>query len=390
MHILYILRHNPWGIGGGCYACRCYLDAFTSAFDEAQFDVCVGAEYLPSEDVLGEYPNVHFVKVAQRPAWEKLLSPFTGLLHRFDDTARNLLRKGKYDMCVFDHNSIAGPLVNLCKELKVKTVVINHNCEAEYYRDNHAGFVHQHIFLPHVRSAEKRSYLGCDYNIFLTKEDIVLFERLYGKSPTKSIVLGSFDPKKKECASICKMKKEGRKDSTKLKLVISGTIGNVQNLDGINYFLDELLEHVPEDVEVIITGKNPPSELFKKVESINQQRGGTVRLIPNPSDIMGIVCDADIFLCPTRLGGGIKLRLMDGLRAGLPVIAHAVSARGYTDFIDQGMLWSFNNSTDFSNALQEVLERIRNGSLDRNDIQHFATQQFSFDRKVESIKTYIS
>ena len=24
MNILYILRHNPWGIGGGCYASRCY------------------------------------------------------------------------------------------------------------------------------------------------------------------------------------------------------------------------------------------------------------------------------------------------------------------------------------------------------------------------------
>ena len=37
MNILYILRHNPWGIGGGCYACRCYLDAFIAVFEDAHF-----------------------------------------------------------------------------------------------------------------------------------------------------------------------------------------------------------------------------------------------------------------------------------------------------------------------------------------------------------------
>ena len=52
MNILYILRHNPWGIGGGCYACRCYLDAFTTLFAEAQFDVCVCEEYINENDTL--------------------------------------------------------------------------------------------------------------------------------------------------------------------------------------------------------------------------------------------------------------------------------------------------------------------------------------------------
>ena len=388
--ILYILRHNPWGIGGGCYACRCYLDAFTTAFTDAQFDVCICAEYLPERDLKVDYPNVNFIGVPKRKGWEKALTPITGLLHRFDNIARALLKHNNYDLCIFDHNSIAGPLVTLCKTLGIKTVVINHNCEAEYYKDNYVGFVHQHVFLPHVRSAERKSYLGCDFNIFLTKEDYVLFEKLYGESQTKPIVLGCFEPKNKQDRNIANIQRNGRKNEYPLKMVISGTIGNVQNLDGINYFLDELLPHVPNEVIVVIAGKNPPSELFQRIESINEQRNGTIQLVPNPSDMMSIVSDCDIFVCPTRLGGGIKLRVMDGLKAGLPVIAHTVSARGYSDFIEKGMMWSFDNADGFAKAQQSVFKRIKDGRLSKTDIQEFAVQQFSFEKKVELIKKYIN
>ena len=400
MNILYILRHNPWGIGGGCYACRCYLDAFMEVFKGAHLDVCICEEYLNGHgnedglqftvDGLHGDDNVNYIGVKPRGIMAKALSPFTGLLHRFDGTARRMLKSKKYDYCIFDHNSIAGPLVGLCKKLGVRTIVINHNCEAEYYRDNYVGFLHQHVFLPHARSAERKSYSGCDFNIFLTMEDHVLFEKFYGESQTKPIVLGCFEPKSKQDRGITNIQRNERENEYPLKMVISGTIGNVQNLDGINYFLDELLPHVSNEVIVVIAGKNPPSELFRRIESINEQRNGTIQLIPNPSDMMSIVSDCDIFVCPTRLGGGIKLRVMDGLKAGLPVIAHTVSARGYSDFIEKGMMWSFDNADGFAKAQQSVFKRIKDGRLSKTDIQEFAVQQFSFEKKVELIKKYIN
>lgn len=383
MNILYILRHNPWGIGGGCYACRCYLDAFAEVFIGAHLDVCICEEYIND--------NGNYIGVKPRGTMEKVLSPLTGLLHRFDGTARRMLKSKKYDYCIFDHNSIAGPLVGLCKKLGVKTIVINHNCEAEYYRDNYS-WLHRMLFLRHVKSAEKLSYKGCDYNIFLTEEDKVLFEKLYGKSETKSIVTGCFEFKKKNDSNVNanESPNENNKEDGHLKLVISGTIGNVQNMDGILYFLDELLEYVPKEAEVIIAGKNPPEELKEQIVSINQQeRNAKVTLIPNPKDMMSIVRGCNLFVCPTRLGGGLKLRVMDGLRAGLPVIAHKVSARGYSEFAKQGYLWCFDNKQNFADALCDVIRKMDSKELNRKSIQDFANRQFSFEGKVEMIKNAI-
>ena len=140
----------------------------------------------------------------------------------------------------------------------------------------------------------------------------------------------------------------------RLKAVISGTIGNVQNLDGINYFLNELYPCVPKDMDVVIAGKNPPAELIERLK-----RFGNIELIANPKDMDAVLRDCDIFLCPTRLGGGMKLRVMDGLRNGLPVIAHKVSARGYGEFEKKGILIRFNTEEQFEQAIIQATTAIK-------------------------------
>lgn len=393
MNILYILRHNPWGIGGGCYACRCYLDAFMEVFKGAHIDVCICEEYLGNN--WNENGNVNFIGIKQRGKKEKLMSLLTGLMHRFDSTARKMLKSKKYDYCIFDHNSIAGPLAGLCKRLGVKTIVINHNCEAEYYRDNYS-FLMRLLFLHHVKCAERRSYIECDFNIFLTEEDKLLFEKRYGKSATKSLVTGCFETP----SDSPNRGKNGNEKShsssiiyhpSSIKIVISGTIGNVQNMDGINFFLKELVPCVPPNAEVIIAGKNPPVNLSEEIQALNMTgEFARVTLISNPDDMMSIVNGCDIFLCPTRLGGGLKLRVMDGLRAGLPVIAHQVSARGYSDFKKVGVLWVFESKDEFQKALTEVLGKLTNKTIKKEDIQRFAKKQFSFDEKVMMLRSILS
>ena len=245
---------------------------------------------------------------------------------------------------------------------------------------------HRMLFLHHVKRAEKQSYLGCDYNVFLTEEDRVLFAKLYGESKTQSIVTGCFEFKRNNNSND-NINLNGKE---RLRLVISGTIGNVQNMDGIRYFLDELLGYVPKGAEVVIAGKNPPDSLHSEIERLNQtSKYAQLTLIPNPADIKSIVNGCDIFLCPTRLGGGLKLRVMDGLRAGLPVIAHKVSARGYSEFSKQRYLWSFDSKESFSNALCDIIRTINNNQLNRKSIKDFSKEQFSFENKVEMLKTAI-
>lgn len=167
-------------------------------------------------------------------------------------------------------------------------------------------------------------------------------------------------------------------------MVISGTMGNVQNMDGINYFLDELLPLVPEDIHIVLAGKNPPASLLERIKPMSPR----VIVIPNPKDMDSIVQDCDIFLCPARLGGGMKLRVMDGFRNGLPVLTHAVSARGYRQFEKEGMMAEFTTSTQFSSELSDMIVKITNGDITKQNIIDKSLDSFSFINVLNRMKKY--
>ena len=374
MRILYILKHNPWGIGGGCYACRNYLELFTELFKDSCFDVLICSEYLESQ-ISKDFVNCTFYPVSPRNKISQYLSPVTQILHRHQQVAVSMIKKNQYDYCIFDHNSIAGSLVSICKKKGVKTIVLNHNCELEYFRDNNSRLKNL-LLLPSVRKNERKAYLKCDYNIFLTDEDRDLFKNIYGESGTKTVVGGCFLRKGDVINhSVTPF------NVACVKLVISGTIGNVQNRDGINFFLDELYEYLPENIEVVITGRNPTEEIIKKVAKLKN-----VSIIANPADILEIVGKCDVLVCPTRLGGGMKLRLIDGLRCGLPVISHKVSARGYTAFVDKGIVCQFETAEEFGSCLVKVIDLIQNGKIDKTIIGKCAEDIFSFEAALKRLK----
>lgn len=374
MRILYILKHNPWGIGGGCYACRNYLELFTEVFKDSCFDVLICSEYLEGR-TSKDFVNCTFYPVSPRNKISQYLSPVTQILHRHQRVAVSMIKKNQYDYCIFDHNSIAGSLVSICKKKGVKTIVLNHNCELEYFRDNNSRLKNL-LLLPSVRKNERKAYLKCDYNIFLTDEDRDLFKNIYGESGTKTVVGGCFLRKGDVINhSVTPF------NVACVKLVISGTIGNVQNRDGINFFLDELYEYLPENIEVVITGRNPTEEIIKKVAKLKN-----VSIIANPADILEIVGKCDVLVCPTRLGGGMKLRLIDGLRCGLPVISHKVSARGYTAFVDKGIVCQFETAEEFGSCLVKVIDLIQNGKIDKTIIGKCAEDIFSFEAALKRLK----
>lgn len=376
MKVLYILKHNPWGVSGGCYACRNYLELFSELFLQDNIDVLICSEYLQNH-IDANLKNCKFIPVPPRSKFSQYLSPITHILHRHQELATKMLQQNHYDYCIFDHNSIAGSLVDLCKQKGIKTIVLNHNCELEYFKDNNSKLKNI-LLLPSVQKNEKNAYLKCDYNIFLTEEDKEIFKRLYGTSQTISIIGGCF-LRKEEIIS-----ETDSPFNDKLKIVISGTMGNVQNKDGILYFLNELYQHIPEDMEIILTGRNPSEDIINLCKLHNN-----IQLIANPENILDIVEKCDIFVCPTKLGGGMKLRLIDGLRCGLPVISHKVSARGYSSFEKKGIVISFESPEEFKNCVDSLIQKIKKGEINKRYVKQEAKKHLGFQSALDRMKTIV-
>ena len=331
-------------------ASRAFLKAFSRAFNAELDLVCSDGTTLSYESFLktaDDMPGSRVLFVPERTKIEKLLSVFTGQMNRYSGFVKKLLHDNHHDYThvVFDHNGIAGCLVNFAKAYHLDVITIHHNVETEYYRDN-ATFFENLLFLHHVRRNERRAYKKSDYNLYLTRQDLNTFKCRYGSTSAINDVLGVVEFKKiKEINSI-------NLSSPVPTFAITGTLCTRQGVDGILYFFRELYKFLPQPCKIIVAGSSPAQEV---VRACKQHEN--VELIANPDDMNAVLCSADAYICPTRLGGGLKLRVMDGLRLGLPVLTHSCSARGYDLFSDSGYFLVFENPKEFKTQI-ELLYRI--------------------------------
>ena len=132
--------------------------------------------------------------------------------------------------------------------------------------------------------------------------------------------------------------------------------------------------------------------VFSQIKKNNQPqtiKNGNLTLVANPKDIQSIVASCDIYLCPMKLGGGLKLRVMDGFRNGLPVVCHQVSARGYHDFINKGICFSYSNDGEFLSAVNNLCKSIREKKISKLEVRQLFADIMGYESRVSYLKEKI-
>lgn len=371
MRILYITKHDPFGLGGGATASRNFMEAFITIFPDYEFDILICDELLHKiSQKYRDISSLHFIGVPKRSFFSRMASPLTGVMHRFQKTALRYLSIREYDYCIFDHSSIAGSLVYAALNKGIKTIVIHHNFERDFFKDNNI-FIVGWLLLYQVAKNEKAAYMNSNYNIFLTQEDCDKFKNCYGESKGRSIVRYIFESSSNKVLQSTKLSIPPK------NIVITGSLNNMQNIDGINYFIDNIYQLIPDKYHIIISGQGPSSSLLEKL-----RRYSNIEVIPNPADMGDVIKRGDIYVCLTRLGSGIKVRITDGLRMGLPVIAHVVSSRGYGAFVKRGYMETFDTPELFVKALTRIEEKICQNANLSDEISSYYHSTCSFDNSL--------
>ena len=377
MRVLYVSYQDPFGIGGGCYASHAYLKAFSTIAD-GNVDVVIAEECDESKDVSIIYKSLY--KVPQRKKISRAFSLFSGVLHRYDSFVKNLLRNDttRYDYVVFSGCLVAGTLAKQACKYGAKVVTIHHNYEPEYYRDNMRDGMKKRLLITQVRRAERKAFKNSDFNFFLTRSDMNMFDKVYGKCEGKNHLIATF-----EFSDV--VLNDPKKESTQLTFVITVTLSTYQGIDGIKFFFDDLYCKLPYNSKVIIAGSSPSTVVQELC-----LKHSNVELVPNPLNMDDVLNKADIYICPTRLGGGMKLRVMDGLKHGMPVIVHKCSARGYDLFYDTPAFTIFETSDDFEKKLDQLITEKMKGLVKPSEVMDLYQKNFSLRAGTIRIKTALN
>lgn len=110
------------------------------------------------------------------------------------------------------------------------------------------------------------------------------------------------------------------------RLLFFGTMNYRPNQDGLRYFLDEvlpLLRHTDPDVHLRVVGRGAPPVLIERCRTTPG-----VEYVGLVSDIRDELATASIVVVPLRMGGGTRLKILEALASGRPVVSTTVGAEG--------------------------------------------------------------
>lgn len=381
MKVLVITNHCLDSVGGGTFASIAFINGFAALFSQVILIYPVG-----NSEVL-EILNPNIIKIPvinDSNVFKKLLNIYLGVINRFNKVIFPTVFEYNPDIIVFDNSIASAGYVKKLKELGKKIITIHHNYEVQYYKGSPVNILYRRAFMFHLKNAERNAVLHSDLNLTLTSDDIILLQQNYDSLKNKFFSkIGIFEPNSSLFDSTNPIKK-----ISNLKFIITGNLGAVQTKSSLLSFLKneyKLLLNFFPDANLVLAGKNPSTETAEFCK-----KNTNVKLISNPSDILSIVNNADVYICPINVGGGLKLRILDGLKLGLPVITHKVSARGFEIFEKNGLLFSYSDLEGFEFALVKIKELFKQGYYDINYSKLLYLKEFSFENGVIRLRVLLS
>lgn len=120
--------------------------------------------------------------------------------------------------------------------------------------------------------------------------------------------------------------KDQRADRDPDRILFLGSLEWRPNLDAVTVLLDRVFPEVKAaypSAKLWIVGRNPPESLIRRAAET-----ADVELHGNVSDVRPYLSQSAVMAVPLRIGGGSRLKILESLASGLPVVSTRVGAEG--------------------------------------------------------------
>jgi glycosyltransferase involved in cell wall biosynthesis len=234
--------------------------------------------------------------------------------------ARAAARVGGQRAILLLDTSFLAPLADAAPGLPV--VVTHHNVESDLLRQRAAveGGARGRFFARQAtltERLERRLTRQVALNLVVSPDDAVRFRALAGDVPIEVV------PNGVDVEYFAPMPEV---PVTPHSLVFAGGMDWFPNRDAMVWLARELwpalVAREPRRTLTVL-GKSAPEELLEL-----GRRDARVRVLGFVPYVRPYLADASAYLCPIRIGGGTRLKVLDALAMGVPLVATSLSVEG--------------------------------------------------------------
>jgi glycosyltransferase involved in cell wall biosynthesis len=262
--------------------------------------------------------------------------------------ARDCVRKElteSYDVVVFDfvHSEIIAP-----ERIDIPSVLFTHNVEAEIFR-RHVDVATNPLMKAVWKSQwrkmlkfESEAVKRFDSLVVVSGRDGASLKEMSGATDIFSIPTGVD-------LNYFRYSTPGNE----AHVVFSGSMDWLANIDGIEYFMDEIWPMINREIpsaKMTVVGRYPPKSLIERAKS----RGLPWTFTGFVDDIREHIQGAAVYVIPLRVGGGTRMKAYEAMAMGTPVVSTSIGIEGLP--VENGLQYlRADNAVEFSKAVVQLL-----------------------------------
>lgn len=165
-------------------------------------------------------------------------------------------------------------------------------------------------------------------------------------------------------------------------ILFTGTFGYGPNRDGLQYFVDDILPGIREklDANFVFAGYDAQRAYDDlKIEA------DYIRCVSSPADIRPCFDEAWVFVVPLRAGSGTRLKILEAMSMGCPIVSTSLGAEGIASE-STPQISIADDPTEFADSVVELLNNRKRRLEMRNAASEWVQTRFSWDLLCERAK----
>jgi polysaccharide biosynthesis protein PslH len=247
--------------------------------------------------------------------------PYSAASHRsrcIREAVRSYAARHAVDLWQFEWTPY---VATLPANTKARRLLMAHNVDSliwQRYHENEPRILTRFYIRRQWRkfeNFERRVFSEVDRVVSVSPEDAALLRRQFGVANV-DVIENGVDSAYFENVGVGKAE----------VILFLGSLDWRPNLDAVRLLLDVIFPVVSRaepSARLSLVGRSPPDWLVQRVAQTPN-----VELHPNVPDVRPCLAESGVLAVPLRIGGGSRLKILEALACGLPVVSTRIGAEG--------------------------------------------------------------
>ncbi len=269
----------------------------------------------------------------------------------FDFKLQEELENNEYDIVHLESLFMTPYLSSIRAHSNARIVLRSHNLEFIIWKrlarqsGNVAKRAYLNLLAHQLKNYELDILNQVDGIAAISRRDAIDFEKLGSKKPKLIIPFGInldvYTPVINE--------------NPQLNFFHLGSMDWTPNIEGLNWFLDEIWPEINKAFpksHFYLAGRDMPEDFYKR-------KSPNVHIVGEVEDAKNFINSNSIMIVPLLSGGGIRVKIIEGMALGKAIISTAVGAEGL-HYKNKKNIWIANKVDDFIKAINYFNEDLQN------------------------------